>query len=98
MTIFCALVLFSYFWFRKLDPSRLVDCDSGGGANDFHFGDVNDIHTYPYPGHPLPSGTQYAMIGEYGGIGMSPSPQLPFPSLTHRHLASIKGASGTQQK
>lgn len=55
---------------KQLDPTdRLVDTDSGGGANDMHVADVNDIHSYPYPGDPMPSKTQYAMIGEFGGIG-----------------------------
>merc|ERR1712196_224790 len=54
---------------RTLDPKRPVDTDSGGGANNLHIGDVNDIHSYPYPGDPQPSATQYAMIGEFGGIG-----------------------------
>lgn len=54
---------------KTLDPSRLVDTDSGGGANNLHIGDVNDIHSYPYPGNPQPSATQYAMVGEFGGIG-----------------------------
>jgi len=52
-----------------LDPSRLVDTDSGGGANNLYIADVDDIHTYPWPGDPLPSASQYAMVGEYGGIG-----------------------------
>ena len=30
---------------------------------------MNDIHSYPYPGDPQPSATQYAMVGEFGGIG-----------------------------
>lgn len=54
---------------KKLAPTRLVDTDSGGGANNDKFGDVNDIHSYPYPGNPMPSSTQYAMVGEFGGIG-----------------------------
>eukprot|EP00483_Globobulimina_turgida_P008740 UN08758 len=55
---------------RSLDPTRLVDADSGGGANDQHVGDVNDVHNYPYPRAPKPyQDKQYAMIGEYGGIG-----------------------------
>lgn len=54
---------------RRLDPHRLVDTDSGGGANDLHIGDVNDVHSYPYPGDPSPSGTQYGMVGEFGGVG-----------------------------
>ena len=54
---------------QTLDPTRLVDTDSGGGANNMHIGDVNDIHSYPQPGDPKASATQYGMIGEFGGIG-----------------------------
>jgi hypothetical protein len=54
---------------RKLAPNRLIDTDSGGGANNLHIGDVNDIHSYPFPGNPAASATQYGMIGEFGGIG-----------------------------
>jgi len=56
-------------WTKAYDPHRLVDTNSGGPANNLHVGDVNDIHSYPYPGKPAPSATQYAMIGEFGGIG-----------------------------
>jgi hypothetical protein len=56
-------------WVMAYDPSRLVDTNSGGPANNLYIADVNDIHSYPDPGHPLPSATQYAMIGEFGGIG-----------------------------
>ena len=56
-------------WARAYDPSRLVDTNSGGPANDLHVGDVNDIHSYPWPGKPVPSASQYAMVGEFGGIG-----------------------------
>ncbi len=55
---------------RRTDwQDRPVDTDSGGGANYDEAGDVNDIHSYPYPGNPLPSRTKYAMIGEFGGVG-----------------------------
>ena len=55
---------------RRTDwQHRLVDTDSGGGANDQPEGDVNDIHSYPDPGDPTPKGNKYAMIGEFGGIG-----------------------------
>jgi len=55
---------------RRLDPRRLVDMDSGGGANGLGLGDVNDIHTYaPTLADVVPSATQYAMIGEFGGVG-----------------------------
>ena len=33
---------------QQLDSSRLVDTDSGGGANDLHIANVNDIHTCEY--------------------------------------------------
>ena len=56
-------------WTKKYDPTRLVDTNSGGSANNLHVGDVNDIHSYPWPGSPKPSDTQAAMIGEFGGIG-----------------------------
>lgn len=32
-------------WTKAYDPHRLVDTNSGGGANDLHIGDVNDIHS-----------------------------------------------------
>src|SRR6185312_10836075 len=54
---------------QQLDPWRLIDTDSGGGATNLYLADVNDIHTYPYPGSPTSSYTQYAMLGEFGGIG-----------------------------
>jgi len=54
---------------KQLDPTRLVDTDSGGQANSLHIGDVNDIHSYPYPGDVQPNASQYAMVGEFGGIG-----------------------------
>jgi len=56
-------------WLKAYDPTRLVDTNSGGPANNIHVGDVNDVHDYPWPKDPKPSATQYAMIGEFGGIG-----------------------------
>ena len=56
-------------WAKEYDSSRLIDTNSGGPANNLHIGDVNDVHNYPYPSDPQPSATQYAMQGEYGGIG-----------------------------
>eukprot|EP01084_Bolivina_argentea_P296919 511452_1 len=57
---------------KSMDESRFVDTDSGGGATNYHFGDVNDVHDYPYPSkNPLPYNlTQFAEIGEYGGVGV----------------------------
>ncbi len=60
---------------KALDPSRLVDRDSGAGyedaANpDSAVGDVDDVHSYPPPAAPPASATGQALAcGEYGGIG-----------------------------
>ncbi len=56
-------------WVKAYDPHRLVDTNSGGPANGLGVGDVNDVHDYPWPGDPSPSATQYAMVGEFGGLG-----------------------------
>ena len=60
---------------KALDPSRLVNRDSGGGndADDHEgtVGDIDDVHSYPPPAAPQsPSTTGQALVcGEYGGIG-----------------------------
>jgi len=54
---------------KSLDNTRLFDTNSGGPGNDLHIADVNDIHTYPWPGDPVPNLTQYGMLGEFGGVG-----------------------------
>jgi beta-galactosidase/beta-glucuronidase len=71
---------------KRLDPTRLVDTDSGGGANSFKLADVNDIHDYPWPGNPQPSETQYAMIGEFGGIGAFVKGKEWVPGACHTYL------------
>merc|ERR1719171_1657937 len=71
---------------KRLDPTRLIDTDSGGGANKYQIADVNDIHSYPYPGDPQPSGTQYAMIGEFGGIGAFIEGKEWKPKSCHTYL------------
>jgi len=65
---------------RELAPDRLIDTDSGGGANKLGIGDVNDVHSYPFPGNPAASATQYAMIGEFGGIGAFQTGHMWTPS------------------
>jgi len=74
---------------RKTDwQNRLVDTDSGGGANNppYNVGDVNSIHDYPYPGHPQPSSTKYAMIGEFGGIGAFVTGKAWVPGECHTYV------------
>jgi len=85
---------------KSLDPVRPVDTDSGGGANDLHVGDVNDIHSYPYPGDPIPSATQYAMIGEFGGIGafVSGHEWVPNQCQTYLHVDTPQDEADTYVK
>ena len=57
---------------RELDPTRLIDAISGGvnqRTPNADLGDVTDKHTYPAPGDLNGTATQYALLGEYGGIG-----------------------------
>jgi regulation of enolase protein 1 (concanavalin A-like superfamily) len=53
---------------KSLDPTRLINQASGwwdGGS-----GDLVDIHSYPAPGSPQPTGARAAVLGEYGGLGL----------------------------
>lgn len=56
---------------KSLDPSRLVNRDSGAGyeTRDSNVGDVDDVHSYPPPNVSGPSATQALACGEYGGLG-----------------------------
>ncbi|RYX86436.1 glycoside hydrolase family 2 [bacterium] len=60
---------------KELDPSRLVNRNSGGGntpdTGNGAIGDVDDVHAYPPPASPGPSSTQAIVCGEYGGIGFA---------------------------
>eukprot|EP01047_Picozoa_sp_COSAG01_P028566 COSAG01_NODE_1924_length_8886_cov_6.780699_4_plen_229_part_00 len=75
---------------RKIDPSRLVDVNSGGPGNGHGWGDVNDIHDYPQPRDPKPTGAQYAMVGEYGGIGAFITQWQPGKCHTYLKAATAK--------
>ena len=66
--------------------NRPIDTDSGGGANGMPLGDVNDIHSYPYPRAVLPTSKRYAMIGEYGGIGYFQKGKEWVPDKCHTYL------------
>ncbi|MDP1799360.1 MAG: glycoside hydrolase family 2 TIM barrel-domain containing protein [Planctomycetaceae bacterium] len=55
-------------WTKEYDPTRLVNCASGG--NDFPVGDVVDVHRYPGPFAPKPEENRAAVLGEYGGLGL----------------------------
>jgi len=82
---------------RTLDQSRLVDTNSGGPANDLHIADVNDIHSYPWPGDPVPSATQYAMLGEYGGVGafVAGHEWVPNQCQTYLHVDTPENEAAT---
>ena len=60
---------------RGLAPDHWINLESGANAaydasGAGHLGDVVDCHTYPAPTvRPNASGTQYAMLGEFGGVG-----------------------------
>jgi beta-galactosidase/beta-glucuronidase len=58
-------------WTMQKDPSRLVNCASGG---NFHqVGHILDMHNYPGPVMPKPEifGSRQALVlGEFGGLGL----------------------------
>lgn len=55
-------------WTQEYDPSRLVNCASGG--NDFPVGHISDLHRYPGPTIPKLEENRAAVLGEYGGLGL----------------------------
>ncbi len=56
-------------WVKQMDPSRLVNNASGWA--DKTCGDVIDMHNYPGPGSPKPEASRAAVLGEFGGLGLS---------------------------
>jgi len=82
---------------QGFDNTRLFDTNSGGPGNDIHIADVNDIHTYPWPGDPKPSNTQYAMLGEYGGVGafVSGHEWVPNQCQTYLHVNTPQDEADT---
>ena len=54
---------------RQLDPSRIVN--SASGWADIGVGDLHDHHTYPGPSCPEPEGARAAVLGEFGGLGLT---------------------------
>jgi Glycosyl hydrolases family 2, sugar binding domain/Glycosyl hydrolases family 2/Glycosyl hydrolases family 2, TIM barrel domain len=55
-------------WTEQHDPSRLVNCASGG--NDFPVGQISDLHRYPGPTIPALESARAAVLGEFGGLGL----------------------------
>jgi hypothetical protein len=56
---------------RRRDPSRLVD--DASGWTDMRVGDLIDMHNYPGPDSPAPEPRRAAVLGEFGGFGLSVS-------------------------
>eukprot|EP00729_Bicosta_minor_P016262 gene16262-17363_t len=81
---------------RSLDPSRLVDFNSGGPGNNLGLGDVNDIHDYPDPRQEgLASPSQYGELGEFGGIGWAPTGHEWLPGQCQHRSAGNVGTNST---
>ncbi len=53
---------------QELDPTRLVNCASGG--NDFPVGHISDLHRYPGPTIPRLEEQRAVVLGEFGGLGL----------------------------
>ncbi len=53
---------------QELDPTRLVNCASGG--NDFPVGHISDLHRYPGPTIPKLEEQRAVVLGEFGGLGL----------------------------
>ncbi len=56
-------------WVKEMDPSRLVN--NASGWSDKNCGEVIDMHNYPGPGSPKPEANRAAVLGEFGGLGLS---------------------------
>lgn len=56
-------------WLKSLDPTRLVD--NASGWTDMRVGDLVDIHSYPGPDCPPPESRRAAVLGEFGGLGLT---------------------------
>jgi hypothetical protein len=56
-------------WLKELDPSRLVD--DASGWTDMRVGDLIDMHSYPGPDSPTPESHRAAVLGEFGGLGLT---------------------------
>jgi hypothetical protein len=55
-------------WTMKYDPTRVVNCASGG--NDFPVGHICDLHRYPGPTIPKLEEQRAVVLGEFGGLGL----------------------------
>jgi hypothetical protein len=56
-------------WLKEVDSSRLVD--NASGWTDMRVGDLIDMHNYPGPDSPASEPHRAAVLGEFGGFGLS---------------------------
>ena len=71
---------------KALDPTRFVN--NASGDKDKNCGDVIDMHKYPGPDSPKPEENRAAVLGEFGGLGLSVD--------GHRWADASWGYKGTQ--
>lgn len=71
---------------KALDPTRFVN--NASGDKDKKCGDVIDMHKYPGPDSPKPEENRAAVLGEFGGLGLSID--------RHRWADASWGYKGTQ--
>lgn len=85
-------------WTVAKDPSRLVNCASGG--NFFPVGHIVDLHQYPNPAMPSPAvfgDKMIIVLGEYGGLGLPVQDHL-WHKDNHWGYQSFKGAQELTDK
>ncbi|MDH7640721.1 glycoside hydrolase family 2 protein [Sphingomonas oryzagri] len=79
---------------KGMDPTRLVDADSGWSDVAPGVSDVFDIHTYEDTPHtPTRQSVRAIVIGEYGGIGMAIPGHVWRPSKDNWGYQSAKDSA-----
>ena len=75
-------------WLSAYDGTRLIDTNSGGPANSLYIGDLNDLHSYPYPSKVFAGPAQGLVrsFGEFGGIGAYVASKEWVTSKCHTYL------------
>ncbi|MFB6139113.1 MAG: LamG-like jellyroll fold domain-containing protein [Halosimplex sp.] len=88
---------------REVDPTRPIDAQSGidvcEGADRIcgprGAGDVLDYHNYPGPGSVPAGDGQAAVLGEYGGVGLTVEDHLWNPDREYSYASASDGAELT---
>src|SRR3546814_6692579 len=75
---------------KGMDPSRLVDADSGWLDVAPEASDVLDIHTYEdVPHTPAHQANRAIVMGEYGGIGLPVEGHIWRPGRSEEHTSEL---------